>query len=160
MESFSHTNGARGDEAAAFFSPASAKHKQFKPYEGKLESFAVNRQWKWFRYISKSVHPNHTVRSADTGVVRGARDIFQISNPFVETGPVECTKLAGYSENISPAAQRRAGFVSKFEAGDWTNLYNGSELDEYRDYTAALLQQWRAMAEEGEMKAMLDRMVV
>jgi len=32
--------------------------------------------------------------------------------------------------------------------------------ERYRDHSAALLKQSRAMAEEEEMKAMLDRMII
>lgn len=148
------------DERAVFFSPASEKLKQFKPYEGVRESFAVERQWKWFRYITKSLHPDHVERAPGGSGLRSAREIFQIMKPFMETGPVTCRKLAGCSENIGSAAQRRAGFVSKFKSGDWTNLYSGSELDEYRAALAEAEKCSREVAEQAAMKALLDRLVI
>jgi hypothetical protein len=153
-------SGARQlDERAVFFSPASKKLKQFKPY-GVRESFAVERQWDWFRYITKSLHPDHMEPVRDGAGLCSARAIFQMTNPFVDTPPVTCRKLAGYSENIGPAAQHRARFVSKFQSGNWANLYNGSELDEFREYAAEVRKRAREMAEQAEMKAMLDHMVI
>jgi hypothetical protein len=148
------------DERAVFFSPASAKLKQFKPYEGGRESFAVERQWKWFRYITKSLRPDHMERSSDGSGLRSVRDIFQITKPFLETAPVTCRKLAGYSENIGPAAQRRLEFVSKFKSGDWSNLYNGSELDEHREALAEVEKWSREMAERAAMQELLARIVI
>lgn len=148
------------DEQAVFFSPASAKLKQFKPYEGAREPFAVDRQWRWFRYITKSLHPSWMERSPNDPMLRPSREIFQITKPFVETGTVTSEKLAGYSQNISPAAQRRAGFVSKFKSGDWANLYNGSELDDYRAWSAKAEKQKREAAEQAAVKGLLDRLVI
>lgn len=147
------------DEAAVFFSPASAKLQRFKPYGGARENFPIERQWTWFRYITKSLQPDHMERALDGGL-RLAREIFGITNPFIETPPVTCGKLAGYSENIGPAMQRRVGFVSKFDKGDWANLYNGSELDEFWEREAAILNQIREAARQAEMKALLDRITI
>jgi hypothetical protein len=151
---------ARADEAAVFFSPASQKRRKFRPYGGGRESFAVDRQWRWFRYLTKSLGPAHRERSPVDGAWQVARDIFQITKPFMATGPVSCRKLAGCSENIGPTAQRLAGFVSKFEAGDWTNLYDGSELDEYRTFMAALAEQECAQAAQAQVQAMLANIVI
>lgn len=148
------SNQSKLDEAAVFFSPASEKLKQFKPYEGARESFAVQRQWNWFQYIAKSLDPNHMERAHDGGL-RSAREIFRITKPFVATPPVTCRKLAGYSENIGRSMQRRVGFSSKFDGGDWANLYNGSELNEYRTALAEEERRLRDMAEQAAMKAIL-----
>ncbi|WP_407167919.1 hypothetical protein [Bradyrhizobium sp. ORS 111] len=147
------------DEAAVYFSPASAKLKRFKPYGGARENFPIERQWTWFRYITKSLHPDHMERSPDGGL-RPAREIFGMTDPFMETPPVTCTKLAGYSENIGPGMQRRAGFKSKFESGDWANLYNGSELDDFRECVAEILKEAREAARQAEMNAVLDRITI
>ncbi|WP_298372302.1 hypothetical protein [uncultured Bradyrhizobium sp.] len=148
------------DERAVFFSPASAKLKQFKPYEGMRESFAVERQWEWFRYITKSLHPDHMERTPDGYGLRPAREIFGMTHPFMETPPVTCTKLAGYSENIGPAIQRRVEFVSKFDRGDWANLYDGSELDDFRECVAEIREEAREAARQAEMKAIFDRVTI
>lgn len=148
------------DEAAVFFSPASPKLKKFKPYEGAREEFAIDRQWRWFRYLTKSLDPDHRERSSVDGAWHVAREVFQIMKPFMATGPVTCRKLAGCSENIGPGAQAREGFVSKFERGEWASLYNGSELDEYRiGMTARAEHEWSQIA-EAEVRTMLENMVI
>lgn len=151
---------ANPDEAAVFFSPASPKLKIFKPYEGAREEFAVDRQWRWFRYLTKSLDPEHREGSPIDGAWHAARDVFQIMKPFMATGPVTCRKLAGCSENIGSGARRREGFVSKFERGQWANLYDGSELDEYRAYMSALAEAQRSSAEEAAVRAMLEDVVI
>lgn len=148
------------DEAAVFFTPASQKRRQFRPYEGARESFAVDRQWRWFRYLTKSLDPDHRECSPVDGVWHVARDVFQMTKPFMATGPVSCRKLAGFSENIGPGAQMKAGFVSKFDRGNWSGLYDGSELDEYRADMATLAEAARAEEAQAEVKAMLENMVI
>ena len=144
------------DERAVFFSPASKVLKQFKPYEGKRESFAVERQWDWFKYITKSLHPDHMERSAVGAGWRQGRDIFGIDRPFMNTPPVRCRKLAGWSEKLGEAAQKRSGFVSKFKSGNWSSLYDGSELDEFRAYMVQVEEEIRDEAGRAEMQAMLQ----
>lgn len=151
---------ARPDEAAVFFSPASQKRRQFGPYAGARESFAVDRQWRWFRYLTKSLDPDHQERSPTDGAWHAARVVFQITKPFMATGPVTCRKLAGCSENIGPGAQSKAGFVSKFETGDWAALYSGSELDDYRACVAARAEEQRAQDEEAQIRAMLENIII
>lgn len=151
---------ARADEAAVFFSPASQKRRKFRPYAGGRESFAVDRQWRWFRYLTKSLDPAHRERSPVDGGWRVARDIFQMTKPFMATGPVSCRKLAGCSENIGPNAQRLAGFVSKFVRGDWDGLYSGSELEDYRTDMAALAEAQRAQVAQAQVQAMLENIVI
>jgi hypothetical protein len=56
--------------------------------------------------------------------------------------------------------QRRAGFVSKFDSGDWAKLYNGSELDEYRAALAEEEKRLREVAEQAAMKAILARVSI
>ena len=148
------------DEAAVFFSPASKKRKQFWPYEGAREEFAVERHWRWFRYVTKGLDPDHQERSPVDSTWHVARDLFEMKRPFMATEPVTCRKLAGCSENIGPAAQRAAGFVSKFEAGEWGALFDGSELDDYRSFMATLADEERAQAEEAEVRTMLENMKI
>lgn len=148
------------DEAAVFFTPASQKRRQFRPYEGARESFAVDRQWRWFRYLTKSLDPDHRECSPVDGVWHVARDVFQMTKPFMATGPVSCRKLAGFSENIGPGAQMKAVFVSKFDRGNWSGLYDGSELDEYRADMATLAEAARAEEAQAEVRAMLENMVI
>ena len=76
------------------------------------------------------------------------------------TGPVTCRKLAGCWGAFGPAAQHRAGFVSKFEAGNWAGLYDGSELADYRAYMGELAEAERAQAAEAAVRAMLEHMVI
>lgn len=154
------SNCGKIDEAAVFFSPASQKRRKFRPYAGGRESFAVDRQWRWFRYLTKSLDPAHRERSPVDGAWHVARDIFQITKPFMATGPVSCRKIAGCSENIGPSAQRLVGFVSKFERGDWAGLYSGSELDDYRTDMTALAEAERAQAAQAELQAMLANVVI
>jgi hypothetical protein len=151
---------ARPDEAAVFFTPASEKRRQFNPYQGAREEFAVGRHWRWFRYLTKSLDPDHRERSPVDGAWYVARDIFQMTKPFMATGPVSCRKLAGCSENIGLGAQTKAGFLSKFDRGDWSRLYDGSELDEYRADMARLAEAARAEAAQAEVRAMLENMVI
>lgn len=151
---------ASPDEAAVLFSPASKKRRLFRPYEGARESFAVGRHWRWFRYLTKSLDPDHRERSPVDGAWHVARAVFQMMRPFMATGPVTCRKLTGCSENIGPGAQRRTGFVSQFEAGDWVGLYDGSELDDYRAHMAALAEEERAQASEAQVRAMLENIVI
>jgi hypothetical protein len=151
---------ARPDEAAVFFSPASKKRRQFRPYVGSRESFAVDRQWRWFRYLTKSLDPDHQERSLVDGTWHLARELFQITKPFMATGPVTCSKLAGYSENIGPCAQHGVKFVSKFATGDWAGLYSGSELDDYRANLAVWAEKERAHAAQAQVRAMLENLVI
>lgn len=151
---------ARPDEAAVFFSPASQKRRRFRPYAGARESFAVDRQWRWFRYLTKSLDPHHQEHSPADGAWHVAREVFQITRPFMATGPVTCRKLAGFSENIGPGAQTRAGFVSKFEAGDWAGLYSGSELDDHRAYVAALAEEQHAQDDAAQVRAILENITI
>jgi hypothetical protein len=118
-------------EAAVYFSPATKK-KGFVPYSGKNEGDEVARCWRWFRYIVKSLHPDHVERDPNGMTVRSAREVFELNESFIETEPVHCRKLAGCSENIAVEAQRKAGFTSKFASGDWHRLYDGFELEECR----------------------------
>jgi len=50
--------------------------------------------------------------------------------------------------------------VSKFDSVDWSNLYNGSELDEFREALAEAEKWSREMAAKAKMKALLDRLVI
>ena len=90
----------------------------------------AQRCWKWFRYLAKNLSPHEFQQAGDQCVSQ--RSIFRIHKPFVPPMPVTCSDLFGCSQNIGVGAQTKAGFVSKFDAGDWKNLYSNSELDEYR----------------------------
>jgi hypothetical protein len=148
------------DEAAVFFSPASKKRRQFNPYQGAREEFAVGRHWRWFRYLTKGLDPLHQERSPVDGAWHVARDIFEIKRPFMATGPVTCRRLAGWSENIGPGAQMKAGFVSKFERGDWAGLYDGSELDEYRAFMAETAEAERKRDEEAALQTIMEDLII
>ena len=148
------------DEAAVFFTPASKKRREFNPYRGAREEFAVGRHWRWFRYLTKGLDPLHQERSPVDGAWHVARDVFQIMKPFMATGPVTYRKLAGCSENIGPSAQAKAGFMSKFEAGNWAALYDGSELDDYRAFMVMVAEEERAQAEQADVRAMFENMVI
>ena len=148
------------DEAAVFFSPASKKRRQFNPYQGAREESAVGRHWRWFRYLTKSLDPLHQERSPVDGAWHVARDIFEIRRPFMATGPVTCRRLAGWSENLGKEAQRGAGFVSKFDRGDWAQLYDGSELDEYRAFMVDVAEAERKRDEEATLRAMMEDLVI
>lgn len=148
------------DEAAVFFSPASKKRRQFNLYQGAREEFAVGRHWRWFRYLTKSLDPLHQERSPVDSAWHVARDIFEIRRPFMATGPVTCRRLAGWSENLGQAAQREAGFASKFELGDWARLYDGSELDEYRAFMVEVAEAERKRDDEAALRAMMEDLII
>ena len=114
---------------AIHFSP-STKKRGFQPYRGRSEADRTARCWHWFRYIIKSLDPRILVLD-NQKKAHAAREVFK-PWPFVNTAPVHCAKLAGASENIGKNAQDRTDFYSKWDAGDFAHLYDGSELDEYR----------------------------
>lgn len=148
------------DEAAVFFTPASKQRREFNPYQGAREEFAVGRHWRWFRYLTKGLDPLHQERSPVDGAWHVARDVFEIRRPFMATGPVACRRLAGWSENLGQAAQREVGFVSKFELGDWARLYDGSELDEYRAFMVETAEAERKRDEEAALRTMMEGLII
>jgi hypothetical protein len=60
------------------------------------------------------------------------REILRIRPAFIAPASVTCTNLFGCSENIAIGAQMKAGFLSKFDRGNWKNLSSSSELNEFR----------------------------
>jgi hypothetical protein len=81
-------------------------------------------------HLAKNLSPHEFKQAGDQCGLQ--REIFRIRPVFIAPAPVTCTNLFGCSENIAIGAQTTAGFVSKFDRGDWKNLYSSSELDEYR----------------------------
>lgn len=102
----------------------------FAPYLPRFKKNEAERCWIWFRYLAKNMSPHEFKQVGNECSVQ--RDIFRIRKPFVQPMPVTCSDLFGCSQNIGVGAQMKAGFVSKFDVGDWKSLYSSSELDEYR----------------------------
>jgi hypothetical protein len=144
--------GGSATETAVYITPVT-KRRGFQPYDGGNKLAAVSRHWAWFRYLTKTLHPDHRERVPGSFIEASARNIFHPDEPFVETEPVSCEKIAGCSENIGKAAQRKAGFKSRFDAGDWQALYEGFELDEYR-------QRLREEAHAREMAEIMERLKI
>lgn len=99
-------------------------------YKPRNEADAVARLWDWFRYITKSLSPCVLVEARNGEWVQ-ARAIFK-SRPFIEAEQVSCSQLASGSRNIWTEARRRAGFRSRYRTGEWDQLYDGSELEAWR----------------------------
>lgn len=102
----------------------------FAPHLPRFKKNEVERCWIWFRYLAKNLSPHEFKQVGNQCALQ--RDIFRIRKVFVPPQPVACMDVFGCSENISIGAQEKAGFVSKFDSADWTELYTSSELDEYR----------------------------
>jgi hypothetical protein len=94
------------------------------------EGDAVARCWDWYRYITKSLHPNCGAFD-DDGQWQSIRSIFK-PYPFIEAEPVHSTQLASGSRNIWTKAQQAKGFWSRFHTGEWDRLYDGWELEARR----------------------------
>jgi hypothetical protein len=123
---------------AVVFTPNTVRDG-FAPYMPRFKKNELERCWIWFRYLAKNLSPHEFKQVGDQYALQ--RDIFRIRRVFLPPKPVTCTDLFGCSENIAIGTQRKAGFVSKFDSGDWTKLYSGYELDEYR----LRLQQRRSL---------------
>lgn len=114
---------------AVVFTPAT-KRDGFSPYMPRFKNKEMERCWIWFRYLAKNLSPHAFMQVGNQ--CANQRDIFRIRRVFMEPLPVTCRDLFGCSQNIAIGAQNKAGFVSKFDSGDWKDLYSGSELTEYR----------------------------
>jgi hypothetical protein len=114
---------------AVVFTPGT-KGEGFVPYLPRFKKNEVERCWIWFRYLAKNLSPHEFARAGDRCVPQ--RDVFRIRRVFVPPHPVSCSDLFGCSQNIGVGAQMAAGFVSKFDQGDWQRLYDDSDLAEWR----------------------------
>ena len=123
----------------------------FAPYLPRFKRNEEERCWVWFRYLAKNLSPHEFKQVGGRCALQ--REIFRIRPQFTAPAPIMCTDVFGCSENIAVGAQTKAGFVSKFDQGDWTNLYSGSELDEYR-------QRERGRQQQDEVAAMLGKIVI
>lgn len=94
------------------------------------EASRVRRMWYWFRYITKTLDPNWFIQRAD-GRWLSPRQIFR-PRPFYSGDMVDCAQLAGGSHNIWTGAQTKAGFQARLYREGWQWIYNGAELDDYR----------------------------
>jgi len=99
-------------------------------HQSHVESDNVWRQWLWFRYVTKSLDPDLGYYDPDGRPVT-MRELFKTDN-FGPSEPMACSKISGCSHSISEGARRRAGFRSRAERGDYTRLYDGHELEEYK----------------------------
>lgn len=114
--------------AALYFTP-STQRDGFSPHAKRFKANELERCWAYFRYLIKNIDPDLTKQV--NGQSNLQRVIFRTDVAHTEPPPVCCTRLFGCSENISVGEQKAAGFVSKFESGNWEELYNGSELNEF-----------------------------
>lgn len=88
------------------------------------------RQQFWFRYLIKTMNPHLAVRD-NRGVYRSMVDIMKPLWRWrmkPEILPVGCAQLYGISRSLDKAEQKRVGFRSKFDAGLFEELYDGSEV--------------------------------
>lgn len=122
--------GVTKPPAEAVVITPSTKRDGFAPYLPRFKRNEEERCWVWFRYLAKNLSPHEFKQVGNQCGLQ--RDIFRIRPVFIAPAPVACTNLFGCSENIAVGAQTKAGFASKFDRGDWKNLYSSSELDQYR----------------------------
>ncbi|MGJ5051645.1 hypothetical protein ACQR09_31580 [Bradyrhizobium oligotrophicum] len=123
----------------------------FAPYLPRFKRNEEDRCWVWFRYLAKNLSPHEFKQVGGQCLLQ--REIFRIRPVFIAPAPVTCTNLFGCSENIAVGAQTKAGFVSKFELGDWKNLYSSSELEDFR-------QRRRAWEREQELASILGNLTI
>lgn len=122
---------------AVMFTPGT-KRDGFAPYLPRYKENEVDRCWRWFRYLVKNLDPNQFVKVGDQcGVLR---EVLEVSHDFNEPKPVTCSDLFGCSQNIGVGAQKKEGFVSRLDAGDWQNLFGAHDLQEWRFDIAAKRQ--------------------
>lgn len=120
------------------FTPGT-KRDGFSPHLYRFKKNEVERCWIWFRYLAKNLSPHEFKQVGDRYALQ--RDIFRIRRIFVQPQPVTCSELFGCSQNIGVGQQKKGGFISKLDLGDWENLYNGSELRDYRLWEEQMAQQ-------------------
>jgi hypothetical protein len=123
---------------AVVFTPGT-KRDGFAPHLHHFKKNEVERCWIWFRYLAKNLSPHEFKQVGDRYALQ--RDIFRIRRIFVQPQPVTCSELFGCSQNIGVGQQKKGGFISKLDLGDWENLYNGSELRDYRLWEEQMAQQ-------------------
>lgn len=126
---------------AVHFTPGT-KRDGFAPYLPSFKKNEIERSWVWFKYLAKNLSPHMFMTVKDQCAAQ--RDIFRIRRTFMMPLPVTCPDLFGCSENISVGIQRKVGFVSKLDRGDWKYLYTGSELSEHQ-FDVQKLEQEREM---------------
>lgn len=132
------------------FTPGT-KRDGFAPHLHRFKKNEVERCWIWFRYLVKNLSQHEFKQVGGRYALQ--RDILRIRRVFVEPVPVACSELFGCSQNIGTGEQTRAGFVSKLDSGDWNNLYNASELEDYRYWE-------KQMADISEMDAILNSLKI
>ena len=107
-------------------------------------------------YYEEFSTPSYMERAPDGYGLRPAREIFGM-DVSVHGDPAghlhEARRL--FAEYRPGGAAR-----SSFDSGDWANLYNGSELDEYREALAEAEKRSRDMARKLQMNALLDRITI
>jgi len=135
---------------AVVFTPNTVRDG-FAPYLPRFKRNETERCWIWFRYLAKNLCPHEFRQVGDECALQ--RDIFRIRRVFLPPKPVTCTDLFGCSENIAVGAQGKAGFMSKYDSGDWTKLYTSSELDEYR-------LRSRQQEQAKELASLLDQLKI
>lgn len=135
---------------AVVFTP-NTKGEGFVPYLPRFKKNEVKRCWIWFRYLAKNLSPHEFKQVGDQYALQ--RDIFRIKRVFVPPRPVTCSDLFGCSQNIGVGAQIEAGFVSRFDKGDWQNLYTDWDLT---DWQFAMAQQ----RQEEEMASILANITI
>lgn len=122
----------------------------FAPYLPRFKRNEEDRCWVWFRYLAKNLSPHEFKQVGDECLLQ--REIFRIRPVFNAPAPVTCTNLFGCSENIAIGAQTKAGFVSKFDSGDYKHLYSSSELDECRQRVGGQQRQQELTSTLAKMK--------
>lgn len=135
---------------AVVFTPGT-KGEGFAPYLPRFKKNEVERCWIWFKYLAKNLSPHEFAQVGGQYALQ--RDIFRLKRAFVQPQPVTCSDLFGCSQNIGVGAQIEAGFVSKFDRGDWKNLYDASDLNEWK---FAMMQQ----RQEEEMASILANITI
>lgn len=113
-------------------------------HRAKSEEDAVFRHWAWFRYIAKNTGPDVACRNNEGDLVL-ARSFLKLP-PYEASPPLAVNRLAGTSRSLSEAEQTKAGFCSLLDSGDWSKLYDGSELHEFRARTSGIRELIDAIA--------------
>lgn len=119
---------------AVVFTPSTARGV-FAPSRHIADTTAAGTTWHWYRYLTKSIPDSEEFRRLE-GTSVSVRAVIK-TRPSDGALPVYARKVVGASENISRKSQRLAGFQSKLERGEWNYLYDGSELEMFRQNEAA-----------------------
>jgi len=123
-------SGRRRAEVYAVHLSPRTKKGGFLPRRYSTDASAAADMWRWVRYVMKGLPEEWFCVSPDAPAVK-LREIFA-PRPFYPSAPVYARRVVGFSENIGPAAQRAAGFESKYRWREFDRLYDGSELADYR----------------------------